>query len=178
MAETLVPKALARSLIYRSKWVNLWVDKVSFPNGNIIDQHHLVDFDNSSVMLVAKDEAGRYAMVEVTRYPTGRTEWEFPAGGLEPGEDPLEAARRELLEETGCRGEEFSLLYTYHPLNGISNKVEHIVRCRALPAEQGYDTAEINSVRWATKEEIWEMIRVGEQMDGYVLVSFLLDQHL
>lgn len=179
------PTALERRLIYRSRWVNLYVDRVQFPNGHIIDQHHLVDFETPSVMMIARDGAansdtGRYLMVQVCRYPTGRTEWEFPAGRVEPGEEVLAAAARELLEETGCRCERLELLYSYHPLNGISNKVEHIIRCHGVsqPDGQGYDTDEISKVGWFTLDEIWQMIRSGEMLDGYALLSFLLDQHL
>jgi ADP-ribose pyrophosphatase len=172
------PQALARSLIYSSRWVNLYVDRVQFPNGSIIEQHHLLDFNTPSVMVIARDDLGRYLMVQVCRYPTGRSEWEFPAGSVEPGEEVIAAAQRELLEETGCRSTDMELLFTFHPLNGISNKVEHILRCRALPAEQGYDAGEISGVAWFTGEQIWQMIRSGAMQDGYALLSFLLDREL
>lgn len=189
MSEDTKPKALARSLIYSSRWVNLYVDRVQFPNGRIIEQHHLVDFDHPSVMVLARESAarsepaprnepGRFLMVQVSRYTTGRTEWEFPAGGVEPGESVLDAARRELLEETGCRCTDLELLYTFHPLNGISNQVANIARCNALPPEQGFDTSEINKVAWFTVDEIWQMIRSGEMQDGFALLAFLLDLHL
>lgn len=178
MSDSVKPKALQRNLIYHSHWVNLYVDRVQFPNGRIIEQHHLVDFENPSVMVLARNDTGHFLMVQVCRYPTGRTEWEFPAGRVEPGEDVLAAAQRELLEETGCRCADLELLYSYHPLNGISNQVSHIVRCRALPAEQGYDKAEISQVNWFSQDEIWQMIRSGEMQDGFALLSFLLNQHL
>jgi ADP-ribose pyrophosphatase len=178
MSDAPKPLALARKLLYRSPWVNLYVDRVQFPNGNIIDQHHLVDFELPSVMAIARDEAGRYLMVQVCRYPTGRTEWEFPAGRVEPGEELIAAAQRELLEETGCDSEEHTLFYTFHPLNGIANQVANLIRCRALPASQAYDTGEISGVAWFEAQEIWQMIRSGEMQDGFTLTAFLLDQNL
>src|SRR5574338_1050476 len=178
MPEFPKPRALARKLIYGSRWVNLYVDRVEFPNGNIIEDHHLVDFELHAVMALACDEAGRYLMVQVCRYPTGLTQWEFPAGRLEPGESPIQGARRELLEETGCRSTNHQLIYTYHPMQGITNQVYNIVRCRALPAEQAYDTVEIDAVAWFTEAQIWQMIHTGEMKDGYSLAAFLLDKHV
>lgn len=169
---------LAREEIYRNRWVNLFIDRVRFPNGRIIDRHHLLDFDHQAVLAVARDEVGRYLMVQVCRYPTGRCEWEFPAGGLEEGEDLLQAAQRELLEETGYASSGHRLLYTYHPLNGIANQVFHVVRCQVSGPAAAYDTAEINAVAWFTSAEIGSKIAAGELMDGYTLTAFLLDQHL
>jgi ADP-ribose pyrophosphatase len=178
MPEHPKPRALARKQIYGSPWVNLYVDRVAFPNGNIIEDHHLVDFELPSIMALARDDAGRYVMVQVCRYPTGLTQWEFPAGHLEAGEDLIAGAQRELLEETGCRSADCELIYTYHPMQGISNQQYHIVRCRALPAEQSFDAVEIDAVNWFSEAEIWQMIRSGEMRDGYSLTAFLLNQHI
>jgi 8-oxo-dGTP pyrophosphatase MutT (NUDIX family) len=86
-------------VIYQSRWVNLYVDKVHFPNGSIIEKHHLLDFDHHAVMTIAQDNDGRYLMVKVCRYTTGRTEWEFPAGGVEDGEE----ITRGNLENDSCQ---------------------------------------------------------------------------
>ena len=171
------PQALARKLIYRSPWVNLYVDRVQFPNGSIIEKHHLLDFDRQAVMAVAQDDDDRYLMVKVCRYPTGRTEWEFPAGSIEQGEEILQAGERELLEETGYHSTHHELLYTYHPMNGIANQVFHIVRCRVSDNVGNFDTNEITDVRWFSAEEIMSMIRAGMLQDGYTLTAFLLNVH-
>jgi ADP-ribose pyrophosphatase len=151
---------------------------VQFPNGSIIEQYHLLDFDHQAVMTAARDEVGRYVMVKVSRYPIGRAQWEFPAGSIEAGEEILPAGERELFEETGYRSSQHELLYTYYPMNGIANQVFHVVRCKTAEHAGEYDPNEISEVRWFTKAEIWGMIRTHELQDGYTLVSFLLDQGL
>lgn len=86
MDSTSKPNALSRNRIYQSRWVNLYVDKVLFPSGVVIEKHHLLDFDYPAVMAVPYYE-GQFLMVKVCRYPTGRMEWEFPAGSIEKGEN-------------------------------------------------------------------------------------------
>ena len=178
MANPAQPQILARTTVYQSRWVNLHVDKVRFPNGRVIEQHHLLDFDHPAVMAIVRDDKGNYLMVKVCRYTTGRTEWEFPAGGLETGEEVIDAARREVLEETGYQSGGHTLLYTYNPMVGLANQVFYVVRCQAGELAGDYDTQEIAEVRWFSSEEIWGMIRSGAMRDGFALVAFMLDQHL
>lgn len=170
------PQALERNLIYRSQWVNLYVDRVRFPNGTVIKKHHLLDFDQNAVMALAQDEDGRYLMVKVCRYPTGRTEWEFLAGRIEEGEDVIHAASRELLEESGYQSAHHELIYTYYPFGGIANQVFYVVRCMVTERVGSHDPAEISGVGWFTEGEIWKMIQDHEMQDGFTLASFLLSR--
>jgi ADP-ribose pyrophosphatase len=178
MSSSQKPTSLSRHLIYKSRWVNLYVDEVLFPNGKIIAQHHLLDFDHAAVMAVARDGDGRYLMVQVCRYPTGRAEWEFQAGSIEDGEDILEAARREVSEESGYELDQVRLLYSYNPMNGIANQVFYIVEGLAGRPSGAFDVDEISAVAWFTAEEIGEMIRGNAIRDGYTLASFLLHRQL
>jgi 8-oxo-dGTP pyrophosphatase MutT (NUDIX family) len=168
------PIPLSRHLLYKSRWVNLYVDEVRFPNGKIIARHHLLDFDHAAVMALAQDSAGHYLMVQVCRYPTGRAEWEFPAGSIEDGEGILEAARREVSEESGYELKQGKLLYSYNPMNGIANQVFHIVEGQAGERSGEFDAGEVSAVDWFSAEEIAEMIRGNAIRDGYTLTSFLL----
>jgi ADP-ribose pyrophosphatase len=174
MAATDQPERLAREVIYESRWVNLYADRVQFPNGRVIERHHLLDFERPSVVMVARDDGGRYLMVKVCRYPTGRSEWEFPAGRVEAGESAMEAAERELYEETGCRARDVEEMYAYHTLSGISNQVSVIVRCQVGAPEAGFDGQEIAAVGWFTPDALWAMIQAREMWDGLTLVAFLL----
>jgi ADP-ribose pyrophosphatase len=63
---------------------------------------------------------GSIVMLWQYRHPHGKTHWEVPAGRVEPGEDAAQAARRELLEETGCRAGRLVELAGFYPTNGIS----------------------------------------------------------
>jgi len=178
MGEPQKLERLERREIYRSRWVNLFVDRVRFPNGTIIPEHHLLDFDHPAVMAIVQNQAGQYLMVKVCRYPTGRSEWEFPAGLIEDGETPIQAARREILEETGYVTRDPVLLYSFNPMSGLANKVFFVMRCQVEGIPGSYDTQEISGVAWFTENDILAMIRAGEMQDGYCLNAFFLHKTL
>ena len=169
---------LSRKVIYENPWVNLYVDRVRFPNGNIVEEHHLLDFKNAAAAALVEDGQGRLLFERIPRYPVGSLGWEIPAGGMIPGETPAQAIRREIMEETGYETGEAELLYTYHPMNGIANKVFHILRCRAGERIKGIDPDEICDIAWLTLDEVRGMIRARTLTDGYTLTAFLLYFHL
>ena len=168
------PKRLSRTIIYENPWVNLYVDRVQFPDGRIIDKHHLLDFEKEAVGVLAENAEGQVLLVHVYRYTTDTIEWEIPAGAVEEGESILEAAKREVLEESGYETDDHQLIYSYYPINGISNKVFHIARCRALRKVADFDRNEVRDFRWVSRQEIERMIRDRLVRDGFTLPALLL----
>ncbi|MDH6284757.1 NUDIX hydrolase [Prescottella agglutinans] len=95
--------------VYSGAIVALRVDRVAMPEGREADrevvEHH------GAVAVAVLDDADRLVLIRQYRHPLGRRLWELPAGLLdEPGEDPLDAARRELVEETGLTADDWSVL--------------------------------------------------------------------
>lgn len=166
-------KRLARRVIYTSRWVNLFVDKVQFPDGHIIEEHHLLDFDQQAVAAIVENERGEILFVRVCRYTTGRCEWELPAGRMEDGEDPLQGARRETLEESGFETHSHRLIYSYYPLDGIANVVFHVVACQPGRELGKLDPNETSGVCWLSRAEIKAMIQAQELHDGLTLTGLL-----
>jgi ADP-ribose pyrophosphatase len=166
---------LSRYEIYRSAWVNLFVDRVRFPNGHVLEELHLVDFDAPSVVVIVEDQTGKIALVKVPRYATGEAGWELPAGWVDPVDsDYLAAARREALEETGFITGDHRLLYEFYPMDGISNKKMALVHCKALTACQGPDENEIESLGWFSGDEIRAMIQGRSITCGISLTGIFL----
>ena len=168
------PERLSRTTVYQSSWVNLYLDTVKFPNGVVIEKFHLLDFPREAVIAIMENSAGSVMFVRVCRYASGTTDWELPAGGIETGESKIDAATRELLEETGYTSENHELLYSYYPMNGNANKIFHIVRCKAIDCVQAYDQNEISDTRWFTVDEIRQMIKEKAIVDGFTLTALLL----
>jgi len=168
------PRRLAREVIYESDWVNLYADRVEFPGGRIIERHHFVHFEQDSVGTLAENDEGKLLLVESYRYTTGTVEWELPAGRLEADESALEGGRREMEEESGYASQDHRLVYTFFGLIGISNIQHHIVHCRVTEKVRDFDTNEVRSVRWFSRQEIAEMLANNVIRDAYTLVAVLM----
>ena len=98
---------------------------------------------------------------------------EIPAGGIDPGESILEAAAREVVEESGYRTTSHQVAASFEPINGIGDKVHHLVYCRAEGSPGVFDVNEVRAVRWVSREEVRTMIGGGEVRDGYTLTGLL-----
>jgi 8-oxo-dGTP pyrophosphatase MutT (NUDIX family) len=168
------PEQLAREIVYQSRWVNLYKDTVRFPNGFVIDKFHLLDFEREAVAAVMENANGEVIFARIPRYTTGLAEWELPAGGMEVGEEILESAKRELLEETGYTSTDHELVYTYYPMNGQANQIFHIVFCKAGDKVQDFDPNEVSEIRWFSRDEIKQLLRDQKIKDGFSLTALLL----
>jgi ADP-ribose pyrophosphatase len=168
------PERLSRSIIYQSPWVNLYLDTVKFPNGLLIEKFHLLDFPHAAVTAIVEDDSRSILFVRICRYTSGATEWELPAGGIETGETEIEAASREVLEETGYSSKNHELLYSYYPMNGSANKLFHVVCCKAIERIQDFDRNEVSETRWFTRDEAKRMIKNKAVTDGFTLTALLL----
>ena len=168
------PKRLSRMTIYENPWVNLYIDKVQFPGGRIIDKHHILEFEKDGVAALVINPQGEILLIRAYRYTTDSIEWEIPAGSAEKGEEILETAAREIWEESGYETTDHKLVYTYYPINGISNQIFHIVHCQATQKTGDFDQNEVNSIKWVSKKEVEEMIGRKLIRDGFSLTALLL----
>jgi 8-oxo-dGTP pyrophosphatase MutT (NUDIX family)/GNAT superfamily N-acetyltransferase len=167
------PTRLSRQVLYSCPWLTLYKDRVKLPDGRILPDYHVVEFLNAVGVLVHNDQ-GEYLFERVYRYPTGRLEWEIPAGALEPGEDPIQAAIREVYEETGYETRDHKVLYNFFPNDGNTNQVYYLVICQAGAQTGGIDSGEIKECRWLNVDNIQVLIQDGELMDGLSLVGYFI----
>ncbi len=168
------PERLGRSVIHESPWVNVYLDKIQLANGRVIEDYHILDFPYAAVTMIAENEKGEVVFSLISRYATGTTEWELPAGRVESGENALDAAQREVLEETGYTSTDHRLIYSYFPMNGNANMKFHVVLCKAGERVQDFDREEVSDVRWFTRDEIQRMLRDKVITDGFTLTALLL----
>lgn len=170
----LKPQQLSRTVIYENPWVNLYVDAVRLPEGRVIDQYHVLDFEKESVAAVVENAEHDVLFIQSYRYVTDSLEWEIPAGWIDAGESALDAAIREVREETGYDLLKCQLLYTYYPMNGIANKRFHIVGGHAGEQQGAFDRNEVRAVRWVSRPEVQAMIQQQQIHDGFALTALLL----
>lgn len=109
--------------IYDSYWCGLRRDQLRLENGEL-QEYHVFEIANA-VAVVPLTRDGEILMLEHYRHPAGTTGWETPAGRIHDGEDPADAALRELREETGYVAGRLVPLPGFHPTGGISAHYAH-----------------------------------------------------
>ncbi len=130
-----------------------------------------------SAVMMAVDEKKRVLLVRQYRLPAEKYLWELPAGRLDPGEKPLQAARRELAEETGYRARTWTKLASFWVSPGYVQERMTIFLATDLTEGQAtpMDDEQIES-RWFTRKEMTEMIHSGKIEDAKTMIGFLLWQ--
>ena len=128
---------------------------------------------NGSAVMMAIDEKKRILLVRQYRLPAGKYLWELPAGKVDPGETPLAAAKRELIEETGYRAKKWQKLVSFFPSPGFVAERMTIFVATGLTAGTAtpMDDERIET-RWYTRKELAEMIRTGKIEDGKTIIGF------
>jgi 8-oxo-dGTP pyrophosphatase MutT (NUDIX family) len=164
-------KRHTRKTIYDNPWITVYEDQVTRPDGSP-GIYGVVHYKNLAVGIVAMDRQGRVLLVGQYRYPLDRYSWEIPEGGGATDEPPVEAAKRELLEETGYRAGHWTEILRAHLSNSVSD--EEAVCFLATELEAGTarpDGTEQLAVRWVPFAEALEMVRRGEITDALAVMG-------
>jgi 8-oxo-dGDP phosphatase len=159
--------------IYDSEWMRLVLVDVEIPGGDRFD-HHVVRFPQAASGTVVVDPGRGVLLLWRHRFITDTWGWEVPAGRIELGETPEDAARRETEEETGWRPGPLRPLGAYAPSNGSSDQMFHVfVADGATRVGDPTDVGESERVEWVPVDRVRELIAAGQVMDGLSLTALL-----
>ena len=165
-------KLLRQEPIYKGRVINITKDEVVCPNGQT-SLREIVHHRGGVAILFKVDD--KFIFEKQYRYAMNEEIIEMPAGKLEEGEIPIEAAKRELLEETGYRPLEMIHLGDSYPTPGYSTEVIHLYYCpKAVKEERHLDNDECIDLIYLTLEEIEEMIAQGKIKDSKSVASIFL----
>jgi len=159
--------------IYHSDWLALALADIELPDGTRFD-HHVIRMPAMASGTVIADPDRGVLLLWRHRFVTDTWGWEVPAGRIDPGESPEDAARREALEETGWEPGPLTHLTSYFPHNGTSDLTFHLFSAAgATKRGEPTDPHESERVEWVSWERVRRAIRDGEVHDGLSLTALV-----
>lgn len=163
--------------LYHGIFLNMKRDQVRLPDGNTALREYLTH--PGAVAVVAILDDGRILLERQYRYPIAKACIEIPAGKLEPGEDHLLCAQRELEEETGYTAKKWSYIRRIHPVISYSTEFIDIYLAEDLvPGKSRLDAEEFLDVFAAPLEQLLGWVESGEITDVKTTISaFWLDRY-
>jgi ADP-ribose pyrophosphatase len=161
-----------RRLLYRGKVFSVERHWVREPGGIEAIRDFVVHL--GSVVVIPELPDGRILLVQQYRHPVSRVLWELVAGRIEPGETPLQAARRELVEETGYSARELRRLCTFYPSPGLLSERMVLFHARGLrPGPARPEADEYLRVAAWTRERLQAALRNRRILDGKTMIGLL-----
>jgi ADP-ribose pyrophosphatase len=177
----LIEVQTGRQELFKGRFLHAFCDTVRLPDGSGSSREYLVHPGAVMVipLLVDADGAIRLVLERQYRYPVEQVMVEFPAGKLDPGEDRLDCARRELKEETGYTAREWARAGVIHPVISYSTEFIEIWFARGLAAgPRQLDAGEFLDVMTATPEELAQWCRDGMVTDAKTVAGMLWVQNV
>lgn len=173
----LTEHTLDQKTVYQGKLLRVLEDSVRLPDGTASRREYIVH--PGAAMVVAMPDAHSVLMERQYRYPVRSHMYELPAGKIDAGEDPLDTAKRELLEETGYRAASWRHLVTTYPVVGYSSERIEIYLATELEfVGATLDEGEFLEVFTLRVTEAIEWIRQGRIGDSKTMTGLLLAEKI
>lgn len=153
------PQVLSSEYLFRRPWLTVRRDSLKLANGKLNPEFYVLEYP-SWVNVTAITEDGMFVMIRQYRHGLGQYGTELCAGVVEKGEEPLEAAKRELMEESGFGGGEWELQCVISGNPSTTNNLTYCYLARGvrLMGEQHLDPTEDVEVVMMTRDEVYDLL--------------------
>lgn len=163
-------KILSSAYLIKERWLTVRKDHVKMPSGVEMDDYYVLEYpDWINVLAVTKE--GRFVVERQYRHGTQSVDYELCAGTLEKGEIPLEAAQRELLEETGYIGGEWELYCISTPNPAAMTNVNYSFLAKGVEfsGERHLEKTEDIEIHLMSYKELKKIVEDGGIKQGQML---------
>lgn len=167
-------EVLSSEYLITRPWLTARRDVARLPDGRINNEYYVLEYPDW-VNVIAITEEGLMVMERQYRHGLGNTCFELPCGVIEEGETPLQAAQRELLEETGYAGGEWKEIMVLSPNPATSNNLAHSFLATGVRkvAGQSLDATEDIQVHLKTKEYVKELLDNNQILQALMAAPLL-----
>lgn len=171
--KNLFEKTLSSEKVFSGNLLNITLDKVELCNGKTSSREVVYHPGGVCVLPHIKD-TDEILLVKQFRYPYRKVLLEVPAGKVEPNEDPLDTAKRELQEETGALGENYKSLGIVYPSPGYSAEKIYIYSCEVKHiGETNFDEDEFLNVHRMKIQDALKMISSDQIHDAKTQIAIM-----
>ena len=156
-------ETVSSEYLVKKPWATLRVDECELPDGRIAKEYYVLEYPNwVNVVAITADK--KVIMVKQYRHSGGLISIEIPGGVIDGDENPVDAAKRELLEETGYLFQDFELVSTIYPNPATSNNVTYcyLAHGGVKVQEQDLDEHEDIDIEFYSIEEVKQMLLKNE----------------
>ena len=166
-------KQLDSRIVYENPWMAVREDHVVNPGGGR-NHYGYVHFKNRAIAVLPLDDDGNTWLVGQQRYTLGAYSWELPMGGAPLDEPPLDAAKRELREETGLTATQWSEVMRLHTSNSITDEVGIVYIAEGLTqGETEFEETEDLEIRKLPLADAVQLVNDGEITDAISVAAIL-----
>lgn len=168
-----IPRVLKQQVVSQNKFFRHITDSLELNTGGSYDYHYL-DCTYDAVVVIPVNQNGSVILERIYRHPYADYIYEFPAGGIEQGEDPCVAGARELQEETGYEAQSVVPLQSFGALPGLLHMQLHFVLATELEytGDLERDALELMDVETVTLETAWQYT-TNEHTSSFLTIGLL-----